>query len=145
MALKKHYKKSEINLNKKKKKPSFGASISDFALTLIHEEKLMLVAIFSAIFFFSLIILESLQISQNLKKQADVKQQKDRIVYEISFWQQVVSAHPQYRDAYFMIALLQYRLGDIVSSKGYLQKAMSIDPNFEKGKELEKILQKNSN
>lgn len=138
--MKKHYKKSEINLNKKKKKPSFSTSIVDFARSLIHEEKTMFVAIASAVFFFCLIIIESMQISQTLDTQKQRKKEKDRVTYEMSFWQQVINTHPDYRDAYFMVALLQYRLGDTVSSKGYVQKAMSIDPNFTKGRELQKIL-----
>ncbi len=140
--MKKQYKKSEINLNKKKKKPSFSASAKNFARSLLYEEKTLFIAIALAVFFFCLIIFESVHVSQSLQQQTIIKKQKDRVVYELSFWQQVINSHPDYRDAYFEVAILEYRLGDTISSKGYLQKAMSLDPNFEKGKELEKVLNK---
>lgn len=138
---KKHYKKSEINLNKKKKKPSFSQAVRDFGTSLLHEEKVLFAAILTAVVFLGMVIYAAAQLSSSLQGYKTAKVERDKIVYELSFWEQVVRSHPDYRDAYFKMALLRYQLGDKVSSKGYLQKAMEIDPNFEEGKKLKEVLE----
>lgn len=139
--IKKHYKKSEINLlKKKKKKPSFSLAVRDFGKSLIHEEKVLLSAIIAAVVFLGMVIYAGVQVSVSLQAYRQAKGERDRVVYELSFWEQVLRIHPDYRDAYFKVALLRYQLGDPVSSKGYLQKAMEIDPNFEEGKKLKEML-----
>lgn len=139
--MKKHYKKSEINLNKKKKTPTVKQVLLDFAKSLIHEEKLLLTAIVAGLFFFGAVIFAGIQLSSSLQTYREAKADRDRVVYELSFWEQVLRIHPDYRDAYFKLALLRYRLGDTTSSKGYVQKALDIDPNFEEGKQLQKLLE----
>lgn len=83
-------------------------------------------------------------VGMDLYKDIDQKQKIDKerqeIVKQLQFWQSVVAKYKDYRDAYFQLAILDYRLGDISTSKFYLKKALDIDPNFEKGRELEKIL-----
>lgn len=133
-------KKAEINLNKKKKKPGISASIYDFALTLIHEEKLLFAGIASAVFFLLLVVFAAFQLSSSLTQQKEAKKEKERVKYEVVFWEKVVQLHPDYRDGYFMLAVLEYQLGEASQSKSFLSKAMEIDPNFTKGKELEQML-----
>ena len=69
----------------------------------------------------------------------NVKKERERIVSEINHWGKVVSKYSDYRDAYFKLAVLEYQLGDNEKSKKYLEKALKLDPNFDKGRELEKI------
>lgn len=69
------------------------------------------------------------------------EQERIRIQEEVGFWEQVVEKYPDYRDAYFKIALLEYQLGSTVKSKEFLQKTLLLDPNFDKGRELERILE----
>jgi tetratricopeptide (TPR) repeat protein len=139
--IRKRYKKSEINLNKSKKPPSIKRSIIEFGISLVHEEKVLLTAILTAVFFFCLVLYASTQLSQALQLQQQAKAHRDRLVYEISFWEQVLRVHPDYRDAYFMLAVLKYRFGERIPSKEYLQKAMEIDPNFAQGKKLQQLLE----
>lgn len=72
------------------------------------------------------------------KLKLDLERQK--IISKIQYWQGIVSKYKDYRDAYFQLAILEYRLRDFDKSKHYLDKALALDPNFEKGRELEKIL-----
>ena len=72
------------------------------------------------------------------KKKIDLERQE--IISKIEKWQGVVNKYKDYRDGYFQLAILEYRLRDFAKSKLYLGKVLSIDPNFEKGRELEKVL-----
>ena len=45
-----------------------------------------------------------------------------------------------YRDGYLQLAILEYKLRDYSKAQLYLGKALEIDPNFEKAKELGKAL-----
>lgn len=73
------------------------------------------------------------------KKQAIDKKRKE-INNEISYWKSIVDKYKDYRDGYFQLAILEYRLKDFNKSKFYLDKALALDPNFEKGRVLEKAL-----
>jgi tetratricopeptide (TPR) repeat protein len=137
----KHYKKTEINLNKSRKQPSVLHGIENFGKSLFHEEKILLTAIVSALVCFCLIIFASIDLSQSISVQKNMKKEKDRVAYELSYWQEIVKLHPDYRDGYFKLALIQYRLGKTKQSRENVEKAMEIDPNFSEGKEFEKMLE----
>ena len=79
-----------------------------------------------------------LYINYQNKKKIDLERQE--IISKIEKWQGVVNKYKDYRDGYFQLAILEYRLRDFAKSKLYLGKVLSIDPNFEKGRELEKVL-----
>lgn len=69
-----------------------------------------------------------------------LKNEREKIIFEINHWEKVVTNYKDYRDAYFKLAVLEYQLGESEKSKNYLNKALELDPNFEKGRELERIL-----
>lgn len=70
-----------------------------------------------------------------------LQKERARAEEEVVFWEKVVEKYPDYRDAYFKIALLEYQLGNTQKSKDYLQKTLGLDPNFDKGRELERFLE----
>lgn len=72
------------------------------------------------------------------KKQAD--RQRQALENQVEYWKGIAEKHKDYRDAYFQLSLLEYQLRDLESSRMYLKKVFELDPNFEKGKELEKLL-----
>lgn len=72
------------------------------------------------------------------KKQVD--NQRAALERQVEYWNGVIKEHKDYRDAYFQLALLQYQLRNFEKSKEYLKKVFELDPNFEKGKELEVLL-----
>lgn len=53
-----------------------------------------------------------------------------------AYWQGIVHTYPTYRDGYFMLALLSYKLGETKQIEEALQKVHELDPNFQKGKEF---------
>ncbi|MCL5432512.1 MAG: hypothetical protein M1524_00140 [Patescibacteria group bacterium] len=66
--------------------------------------------------------------------------QRQVVKNEIAFWQGILEKHSDYRDAYFKVSLLEYKLGNMKRSSYYLQKTLALDPNFEAGREFEKVL-----
>ena len=76
----------------------------------------------------------------NLHKMTQLNNQWQGIVLQINYWQKVVDKYKDYRDGYFQLAILEYRLGQKEKSRMYLKEVFRLDPNFEKGRELEKIL-----
>ena len=56
------------------------------------------------------------------------------------YWQGIVSKYKDYRDGYFQLAVLEYQLGNIQKAKLHLDEVLKLDPNFEKGRELGKVL-----
>jgi len=74
-----------------------------------------------------------------LAKLAEIKRIKNEpasLRQEIKKWQKIASEKPDYRDAYFQLAILYYQLYNDKKSKEYLTKTLSLDPNFEPAKEL---------
>jgi tetratricopeptide (TPR) repeat protein len=60
---------------------------------------------------------------------ADTTAQAQRESGEITYWQKIASAHPDYRDAYIQLATLSYAQGNLAQTKVYIQKAAELDPN----------------
>lgn len=69
-----------------------------------------------------------------------IKAEPQRIKSEISFWEKVVANKPNYRDGYLRLALLNAQIYETQKAKNHLEKAKTLDPNFETTKELEKLL-----
>ena len=87
-----------------------------------------------------IIIVVGLDLYRNVKQKEEVDKERQEIISKIQYWQGITNKYKDYRDGYFQLAVLEYRLGNFKGSKFYLEKALAIDPNFEKGRELEKIL-----
>jgi tetratricopeptide (TPR) repeat protein len=45
------------------------------------------------------------------------------------YWKQVLTSHPDYRDAYIQLAALSYQEGNLTQTHAYLTQAQSLDPN----------------
>lgn len=123
--------------SKKEKKASKFPSISRFIPEKINEGYIFL-AIFLFIFVCTVII--GLDLYQNLSLEKKLAFRNNELQRRLDFWKKEVKIHPNYRDAYFNLALISYQLKDFDSSIYNLQKALEIDPNFEKGRQFQEIL-----
>lgn len=86
------------------------------------------------------VLLIGLDLSNNLRRLKTVQSERQEIKRQLQYWQEITSKYKNYRDGYFALSLLEYRLRDFDKAKFYLQKVLEIDPNFDKGKELGKKL-----
>lgn len=73
---------------------------------------------------------------QQIKQQQYLAQERVRLQREIQYWQGVADKYKGYRDVYYRIASLQYRLGNVEESQKYVKKALELDPNFPEGSVL---------
>ena len=48
---------------------------------------------------------------------------------QTKYWQGIVRAHPDYRDAYIQLASLSYTRGNLIQTRSYLLQAQALDPN----------------
>ena len=122
---------------KKKDKPSPPLRFP--SILRIFTEKYFLATLVSFVLIV-IIIVVGLDLYKDIKDQQKIEKERKDVISKIQYWQGIVNKYKDYRDAYFQLAILEYRLRDFTKSKFYLDKALAIDPNFEKGRELEKIL-----
>lgn len=86
------------------------------------------------------ILIISLDLYSNFTTQKKLNEERISVIKQMNFWESEIKARPNYRDAYFSLALLSFRLRDMESARRNLNEALRLDPNFEKGRELETIL-----
>lgn len=77
---------------------------------------------------------------RNLSYKAQLEEERKSIINQVKNWQSIAEEYKGFRDAYFQLALLEYRLKNFEISKEYLNKALSLDPNFKEGEKLKSIL-----
>lgn len=113
----------------------FGKKNSKLVFKLKTEGLVILyvITIFSILFL-------SFDLFANIQKTREITFQKEKIQAEISLWENVASKFKNSREAYYKLAVLNYELGDIDKAKFYLSKSLYIDPNFDKARDLKKIL-----
>lgn len=96
--------------------------------------------IFTLFIFIVTIIVLGYDLYENIQDKEKIDLERDRITKEINFWNSFLGKHKGYRDGYLQLSILEYKLRNFNKAKSYLDEALAIDPNFEKGKELEKVL-----
>ena len=89
---------------------------------------------------FAAILVVSANLYKNLKEQKALVNEKIKVLREEAYWENEIKLKPDFRDAYFSLALINYQLNDLNKANEYLAKTLSLDPNFEKGRELGKLL-----
>lgn len=85
-------------------------------------------------------ILVGVDLYNTFKAKQLIESERVKIQEKVAFWEDVALKYTDYRDAYFQLAILEYRLGNTVKAQKYLEKTLEIDPNFEEGREFEKLL-----
>lgn len=80
------------------------------------------------------------QLYINFQEKQKLDTERAKISQEIEYWQGIIGKYKNFRDAYFMLSVLEYRLKNTEKAKDYLQRVFELDPNFEEGRKLEKFL-----
>jgi tetratricopeptide (TPR) repeat protein len=97
--------------------------------------KVALVSIIS-IFLLTLIFLQAITFRDNLMQQQFFSQQRIQLQNEVSYWEQIANKYQGYRDVYYRIGSLEYKMGNVKESQEYVKKALELDPNFPEGRVL---------
>ena len=112
-------------------------SIPEYTFTHAQSQhlKVGIVSTFS-LFLIALIFLQSVALHHNLRSREGLELERARLQSEITFWQGIADKYQGYRDVYYRIASLQYKLGNLSASQEYIKKALELDPNFPEGRVL---------
>ena len=86
------------------------------------------------------ILIFSLDLLNNIRKEKQITEVRRELEKEAKVWEEIANKYQGYRDAYFQLGLIQYKLGNFDRAKYYLNKALFIDPNFKEAKNLQIIL-----
>lgn len=97
---------------------------------------------FTIFIFIIAIIYLGLDLYNNIQAKNRIDQEREKITNELNFWKAFISKHNNYRDAYFQASILEYKLGNKELARMYLDKGLALDPNSEKGKNIERFLEK---
>ena len=82
------------------------------------------------------IILQSVTLYQNAQEVKRLKSERVGVATELEYWKKIAAEYKGYRDVYYRIAVLEYKLGNTSESKDYIRKALELDPNFQAGRVL---------
>lgn len=82
------------------------------------------------------IAFQGINLRYNLQESKRIAAERNTVVQEVVYWKQIADTYSGYRDIYFRIAALQYKLGNKEESKVYIKKALDIDPNFQDARVL---------
>lgn len=72
----------------------------------------------------------------NLGKISAIKYERSVIEAQKNEWKGIVNSYKDYRDGYYQLAVLEYRLGNLNGALDYLQKTLEIDSGFKEAEEL---------
>jgi tetratricopeptide (TPR) repeat protein len=132
---KKFYKKRPKK--QEKELPSISRNITEKA---INDHSIFFIGIICILAAIALVLVN---FYKNLEERQEISEERTKVIKELNFWNKEVIEKPEFRDGYFSLSLIYYQLGDLENLLINLEKAMEIDPNFEKGKELKGILEDN--
>jgi tetratricopeptide (TPR) repeat protein len=103
-----------------------------FSQVQSHNIKVVVTSAFS-LFLLALMLIQGYMLAYNANQQSLAASQATQVQNEIEYWEDVANKYQGYRDVYYRIATLQYKLGNVNESQEYLKKALELDPNFPEG------------
>jgi tetratricopeptide (TPR) repeat protein len=131
--------------NKKHKLPRNFRFITELVKELegknLFHQKLLI--IFVVCCFLAAFLAISLDLWANLVEKRRIDQERVVLVEELKYWNDFLDKYEIYPDAYIKTSILQYKLGDVMSAKELVEKALSLNPNSEKGIKLKEFLEEN--
>lgn len=84
--------------------------------------------------------LEALGMYFQVRELRFIQNQRLEVQSAIASWGEFMITHAGYRDGYMHIAMLYYQLGDTNNAMKYVEKVLSIDPNYLPALKLKGIL-----
>lgn len=141
---KKTYKKKSPS-NSRTIPESKGKSSFKFSFPKINHITLIkayggVLKVFVVFIFIVAVVVVGYDLRNNLQMKQSIDSQRETLTKDLSFWEDFISKHKDYRDAYFQASILEYKLGNANKAKIYAEKGLSLDPNSEDGKRLQKFL-----
>ena len=122
-------------LNKLKQLPHIYRIFTAVKLYPIRAFLVAMLALTTTLLLFEIATLAYNYVRENQAREKE----KGELLREKVLLQRVVKKYPDFRDGYYKLAEVEYRLDNIEGAKWYIQKALEIDPNFKPARELERL------
>lgn len=90
----------------------------------------------------SAILVISANLYLNIRQEKTLISQKVKLTHDLDYWQDASQKYPNFRDAYFGLAITSFQLGDFNKASQDLTKALNLDPNFTQALQLQEELNK---
>lgn len=58
----------------------------------------------------------------------------------IKEWEKVLTAYPDYRDGWIHLAILNYKISNLLKAKEAIHQALNLDPNYQISQNLKKLI-----
>lgn len=89
-----------------------------------------------SLFLLAMIFIQGVAIWDNLKQKEALVLQRENLQDQVKYWQEISQKYQGYRDVYYRIAAIEYKLGDYAVSQNYVRRAQQLDPNYPDGQIL---------
>jgi tetratricopeptide (TPR) repeat protein len=89
-----------------------------------------------SLFLIAMIFMQGIAFWKNIQQKEALLQQREQLHNQVKYWQDISQKYQGYRDVYYRIAAIEYKLGDVSASQAYVKKALELDPNFPEGRVL---------
>lgn len=132
------FKNTKNKAKKEKQSPSNSRTIPE---TFIKIYGLSL-KIFIVLIFLLAIVIIGLDLSANIQAKQVIDLEREELTKDLKFWKNFIVKHQDYKDAYFKLSILEYKLGDRAKAKIYVERGISLDPNSKDGRKIEELLNK---
>lgn len=96
--------------------------------------------VFIALIFILTAIIVFVDLQKNIQSSKIIDLEREKLTKDLIFWESFIEDHKNYQDAYFQASILEYKLGNTSKAKTYVEKGLSLDPNSENGRKIEKFL-----
>jgi hypothetical protein len=81
-----------------------------------------------------------LDFKNNFTEKQKIDYQRNILVNNLNFWEDFITEHQNYKDAYFQASILEFKLGDASKARMYVERGLSLDPNSQDGRRMEQFL-----
>lgn len=127
-----------LALEKKKLFPSIFRFIPETLLYNSSGVFWLKIAVFAAasVLLMALTYNQYLLFTANKQRLTEVEIERSQAIKELAYWKDIASRYENFPDPYLKIALLEYKLGDTVSARDVVSKALSLNPEKEQGRVL---------
>lgn len=82
------------------------------------------------------IIVMSVKLWSNVQELQRQEAHRARLLTQQAFWEGVVAKYPDYKDAFFQLAVVSYALGEREDAERAIENVLLLDPNDTAGQEL---------
>lgn len=95
---------------------------------------------FIIFFLMSMFVFLVLYVGFSYIKYQEIRERRLEVSDNYDYWKDVVRDHPNLPDAYYNAGFYAYRLGDKISALDLLDRAIELDPSFDKALKLSRQL-----